>query len=718
MGKIIVIGSAVQRQRTALGGQLQMRKKRDLVPFMDNNSVWTVNDRKKAKQEIKRAIETEKEARLRIHRSIKWTDACRAGRRQKVLLDEMCRIKDAYADIKLPFMEQYVLSYETKSYEHYEDLLGDGFLFAAAIYVLDSIDNAGNKGCIMQYLRSGPQTLKDHKAFFSDEIYHPRYDNDLILRVCKVLSGYDDPSEDFLGLLSQMDPEDIETAVELFRKTKEDAFRRFLKCKSYLHRRAERAEKEAERHLNNTIKATMTLAGLVPGAGSKIKPEITLLDDFAKKKKIEDAKGLCFRVDDSYNFDYIFEEIVMKSPPGYRDFDRTYKEMQNDRKIQEILEGFTIKNPFALCFAAVYLISRDEDEVYLLRKSNSVLCMATTCLPWMNTHNDNEDIEDRDGEETETHIENKMQKEEYPPLLSANEMYGSARGEINFAQTIFSKTGCIMPENTLYSRGIWEALYKGEDEKEKEKLKNTLIFCDAILTASSRLHFVDPADSDKEKEPEEISQKVHEPAEETGDIQLPDSDEETSAMEEISAPEEIINSLKEEILLLKKENKSLKSTVAEQSKKLRDAEEEKEKEERRINMERRELADLREKVFSMDSENGNGNDAEEDLCEGIDFPYDVHKKMVVFGGHPTFINPLKKMLPGMVYIKPENMKFSSDVIKNADIVWVQSNCISHPQYWNVIKYCKQFEKPLRYFVSASAKKAALQAVTEDMGKGA
>ena len=68
MGKIIVIGSAVQRQRTALGGQLQMRKKRDLVPFMDNNSVWTVNDRKKAKQEIKRAIETEKEARLRIHR--------------------------------------------------------------------------------------------------------------------------------------------------------------------------------------------------------------------------------------------------------------------------------------------------------------------------------------------------------------------------------------------------------------------------------------------------------------------------------------------------------------------------------------------------------------------------------------------------------------------------------------------------------------------------
>ena len=59
------------------------------------------------------------------------------------------------------------------------------------------------------------------------------------------------------------------------------------------------------------------------------------------------------------------------------------------------------------------------------------------------------------------------------------------------------------------------------------------------------------------------------------------------------------------------------------------------------------------------------------------------------------------------------MTFSPELVRNSDIVWVQTNCISHPMFWNVVKYVKQYGVQLRYFLYASAEKCADQVVEAD-----
>ena len=62
------------------------------------------------------------------------------------------------------------------------------------------------------------------------------------------------------------------------------------------------------------------------------------------------------------------------------------------------------------------------------------------------------------------------------------------------------------------------------------------------------------------------------------------------------------------------------------------------------------------------------------------------------------------------------MAFSPEIIRNADIVWIQNNCISHSQYWSIVKNCKQAGVQMRYFTHASAEKCAKQLVKEDQHK--
>lgn len=53
------------------------------------------------------------------------------------------------------------------------------------------------------------------------------------------------------------------------------------------------------------------------------------------------------------------------------------------------------------------------------------------------------------------------------------------------------------------------------------------------------------------------------------------------------------------------------------------------------------------------------------------------------------------------------------IIRNADVVWIQNNCISHPQYWSIVKNCKLAGVQMRYFAFASAEKCAEQLVDWD-----
>ena len=95
------------------------------------------------------------------------------------------------------------------------------------------------------------------------------------------------------------------------------------------------------------------------------------------------------------------------------------------------------------------------------------------------------------------------------------------------------------------------------------------------------------------------------------------------------------------------------------------------------------------------------------------YPYHTKKRTVIFGGHRTFLRELRKMLPGLKYVNISNYGFNVDIIRNAEVVWVQTNCISHTQYARILKTVRSYGTQLCYFSCASARKCAVQIVEED-----
>ena len=62
----------------------------------------------------------------------------------------------------------------------------------------------------------------------------------------------------------------------------------------------------------------------------------------------------------------------------------------------------------------------------------------------------------------------------------------------------------------------------------------------------------------------------------------------------------------------------------------------------------------------------------------------------------------------------ENLSFSPDIIRNADVVWIQNNRMGHSQFFSIVKQCKLAGVQMRYFGYASAEKCAEQLVKEDL----
>ena len=123
--------------------------------------------------------------------------------------------------------------------------------------------------------------------------------------------------------------------------------------------------------------------------------------------------------------------------------------------------------------------------------------------------------------------------------------------------------------------------------------------------------------------------------------------------------------------------------------------------------ERRELADLRELMFNQE----NGVDDTVTGDSSVSYPYMFKKSMVVYGGHDTFLKVMKERFPNARFI--DTTVVNADVVRNADILWVQTNCISHPQYWNLVRAASLHNKPLRYFVAAGTERCSRQMIEAD-----
>ena len=95
------------------------------------------------------------------------------------------------------------------------------------------------------------------------------------------------------------------------------------------------------------------------------------------------------------------------------------------------------------------------------------------------------------------------------------------------------------------------------------------------------------------------------------------------------------------------------------------------------------------------------------------FPYEVSRETVVFGGHDTWLKAIRPMLTGNIRFVDKDLVFNVNLVRNADVIWIQPNAMSHSQYYRVVDAARQHGKPVRYFTYASAAKGAIQLMEAD-----
>ena len=94
--------------------------------------------------------------------------------------------------------------------------------------------------------------------------------------------------------------------------------------------------------------------------------------------------------------------------------------------------------------------------------------------------------------------------------------------------------------------------------------------------------------------------------------------------------------------------------------------------------------------------------------------FSIQKRTVICGGHETFLKELRKNLAGDVrYIDREQL-FPLSLIRNADVIWIQSNAIAHMQYGKIMREARAYHKTIMYFACASAERCAAQLAACDV----
>lgn len=93
------------------------------------------------------------------------------------------------------------------------------------------------------------------------------------------------------------------------------------------------------------------------------------------------------------------------------------------------------------------------------------------------------------------------------------------------------------------------------------------------------------------------------------------------------------------------------------------------------------------------------------------FPYRLSRRVVAFGGHDSWLREIKFKVPDVRFMG-ENIS-NAEIIRRADVIWIQTNCIGHAAYYGIINLARRYNRKVRYFQYASAAKCAEQIAEEE-----
>lgn len=347
---------------------------------------------------------------------------------------------------------------------------------------------------------------------------------------------------------------------------------------------------------------------------------------------------------------------------------------------------FAVADPYEICFAFYYLIDEGDYLPWLYYPTNVLLSFAAAQLPW--SGGAVKEYVDESSNRTRDIIENLPRLNIYDDYKTKDSrMIPIGWNELSLqlpsdseerdmlrhtpAKAIYAFTnGALVPRNTKNADVFADALHKsGVTSTEGKAVYGAYI---SLLS--------------------NLEERINFPADDTETLK-----EQCKAYER-------------QIEKLKAETEKQKQELYQAQKALTEASAKSEKQAKTQAAEKQELNDLRELVFALT--NDADSDKEEVKTKTI-FPYHTTKKHIVFGGHPTWLKAIKPLLPDVRFIEGQP---SSEQVKGAEVVWLQTNYMSHKAFYKIIDIVRSKNIPLRYFTSASATKGAEQVVAADSGK--
>lgn len=654
----------------------------------------------------KRFVESESRkisdlARRINDRADTYLEGAYRARRQKAVLGFLDRALSEFGDLGLDSVVETFTYFELFPFGNYDylDLEGD-LRLGAALWILEKL-RAGGK--IREACRFLPDPdWEEDDCYLPPDFYHPCFSEELIRSMLclmnrrfpasgeygRILTAEAargrKPEEAWTKLLSLIPDQDTEAACRAFRDGQWDVLSRRMQVEGYFSR----TESEIENRIRNleflsdSPLANPAKRSSDTGSGKISWPDQRELEILELDNKLSDLSDQ--------------KETVTLRFTRYLTMSR--KQIRNDsgsREAARIISGFSVSDPYELCFALVYLADTGDDAPWLVNSGSALMKAALSMLPW---YVDQEEWDEDDWEDWYNGIpydRNGWTRKDPPP--EPLDYYHDRHGDRNLAQIIYSLCRSVVPAGLHpFEEERRQLIGEGMPEKTAGKIIDTaeLLFLNSFQASKFREDFW-PEDFEEEEGPEK--EEDLQPA-------LPNSGPAADTPDQTEK-------LEKEVKELRKQVKSLHNAIAAGRQEYERERAKYERELKSLRMEHRELADLRNLVFSMDREDPEQRQAPE---EGFSYPYMTRKRTVVFGGHESFLKVIKPMLPSVRFVDPGNLSFSPDIIRHADVVWIQNNRIAHSQFWNIVKNCRLAGVQMRYFGYASAEKCAEQLVKEDM----
>ena len=671
-------------------------------------------------------------------------DAVRMKRRQKAACSYIEKLQELVTE-QLPWMDKdhmirewgFLNSLPVETYDSQEFNLN--LITAAAIWMLDHIKQGGHIHLAKSLLPPDDGQMDDVNM---PTLYDPVHDDSVIRSMVYAISErnrdctfsgqkarkqaeednhvladiftanrlhhQDVPSRArFEALLELIPKADIDQAVSRFEEKLKEAILRYYRFRA-VYLKKERELDEKRDRLDDRFEAQI---GSFAGR-ERIPKSIAEVSDFMKRPTSAFGNAVLSNPKDA--LEYLFYEMDTLDRESEKLLRKVTSAATISSKIADcpyallehqygpegatILYEFSVDDPYEMCFALLYLFDTDSELPWLYYPGTVVSGYAGRMLPW--AEEDYDELEDSHWAEyygpdyqRPPSAENGL---ELPDLYRMDYHYRSSDATLqwkyNLAQLLYQQTGGIMPRN-MHRYDDTTRVLKRHGVTGK-KLQTQMLLCMSLLgegftqTAGEGLGI----DWDWDDEPSTQNDGL-------------EADDAAASAEADSR-----------IAELQAEIKRMKTLAANAEQDLRNQRKEYDALLRRFQSDHRELAELREILFSQENETEAKLEPE---AEEIELPYTLVHSTVIFGGHDTWAKAIRPKLQGSVrFVDRNNMKPDADLIRHADMVWIQPNCISHAVYYKIISVARTYNKPFHYFKFASAEKCARQLAAEDQRLGA